>query len=473
MADRTRVSGIVAFLLILAVGAVLRFHRLGAESLWLDEAVSLEIAQESLGDIVHDTTDDVHPPLYYFALHYWMLPFGHSEAAMRSLSAVLGVLVIGAVSRLSTTLFDPVTGLVAALFVALSTFHVGLAQEARMYTLLALASVLSMESFARLVEPHALSRWAAAGYVVATTAALYTHNYGWFVVVAQGLYLAGLAIASREAYLQVWRRAFFAQAVVVLLYLPWLERFFEQVLRVRQGFWILPGSPLSLLKAFTQYAGSTELAWALLPLALLPIVFGRERRQTGLLVVWMAGLVLLPFLISRLASPIFLPKYTIAGSVAVLLLAARGVTLLPKKAVQVAAVVAVAGLSIAPLGAYYGTVHKERWRDLVAAVDSRARSGDLVLFNQSYLQTPFDYYTKRTDLVEVPFLEVRDGLTTRSIRTLVSVAAAGHDRVWLVVTTADPLSPIMLEELLARYAVVTHDQDRGVETYLLIRKNSS
>jgi mannosyltransferase len=466
------IRGIIALLLILAVGAVLRFHRLGAESLWLDEAVSLEISQESLGDIVHDTTDDVHPPLYYFALHYWMLPFGHSERAMRSLSALLGVLVIGAVYRLGARLFDPATGLVAALFVALSTFHVGLAQEARMYTLLALASVLSMETFARLVEPHAISRWAAAGYVVATTATLYTHNYGWFILVAQGLYLAGLAIASRETYVQVWRRALCAQAVVVLLYLPWLERLFEQVLRVRQGFWIPPGSPLSLLKTFIQYAGSPELAWALLPFALLPIVLGRERRQAGLLVVWMASLVLLPFLISRLSSPIFLPKYTIAGSVAVLLLAARGVTMLPKKAVQFAAVVAVAGLSIAPLGVYYGTVHKERWRDLVAAVDRAARSGDLVLFNQSYLQTPFDYYTKRTDLVEVPFLEVREGLTTRSIRTLVSVAAAGHDRVWLVVTATDPLTPIMLEELLARYVVVTREQDRGVETYLLIRKNS-
>jgi mannosyltransferase len=466
------IPGIVALLLILGVGAALRFHRLGAESLWLDEAVSLEISQEPLAGIVHDATDDVHPPLYYFALHYWMLPFGHSEPALRSLSALLGVLVIGAVYRLGTRLFDPVTGLVAAFLVALSTLHVSLAQEARMYTLLALLSVLSMESFARLAEPHAIRRWGVAQYVAATTATLYTHNYGWFILTAQGLYLAGLAIASRDTYLQVWRRTLFAQAAVVLLYLPWLERLFEQLLRVHQGFWIPPESALSLVKTFVQYAGSLELAWALLPLALLPVVLSHERRQTGLLVVWIASLVLLPFLISRVSSPIFLPKYTIAGSVAVLVLAARGVTMLPTKVLPFAAVVAVAGLAFAPLASYYGTLHKERWRDLVAGVDSRAQSGDLVLCNPAYLQTPFDYYTKRPDLVEVPFLEVRDGLTTRSIRTLVRVAAAGHDRVWLVATTADPLTPIMLEELLARYAMVTRESDRGVETDLLVRNTS-
>src|SRR5439155_18410756 len=59
----------VVTLTALAFG--LRLVRLGVPSLWHDEAISALLAERSPGEIVALTAQDVHPQLYYLALHAW------------------------------------------------------------------------------------------------------------------------------------------------------------------------------------------------------------------------------------------------------------------------------------------------------------------------------------------------------------------------------------------------------------------
>ena len=54
----------------LVIGVVLRF--VTRSPLWLDEALSVNIARLPLGDIPEALRHDGHPPLYYFLLHGWM-----------------------------------------------------------------------------------------------------------------------------------------------------------------------------------------------------------------------------------------------------------------------------------------------------------------------------------------------------------------------------------------------------------------
>src|SRR5690348_16241867 len=65
-------------------GLVLRFWT--SSHLWLDEALSVDIARLPLGDIPRALRHDGHPPLYYFLLHGWMSVFGEGDTAVRSLS---------------------------------------------------------------------------------------------------------------------------------------------------------------------------------------------------------------------------------------------------------------------------------------------------------------------------------------------------------------------------------------------------
>ena len=62
--------------------------------MWLDEALTVNIARLPLGDLRGALERDGAPPLYYVLLHVWTGVFGDSDVAARSLS---GVFALGAV----------------------------------------------------------------------------------------------------------------------------------------------------------------------------------------------------------------------------------------------------------------------------------------------------------------------------------------------------------------------------------------
>jgi len=81
-------------LFIVLAGAILRLYRLGAQSLWGDEALSALIAASSSADVLNNAFASVHPPGYYFLLHLWRFAAGETDLALRYPSAFLGVLSI-------------------------------------------------------------------------------------------------------------------------------------------------------------------------------------------------------------------------------------------------------------------------------------------------------------------------------------------------------------------------------------------
>ena len=98
---------------------------------------------------------DQHPPLYYILLHFWM-KLGDNAVTARSLSALTGALTIPAIYWLGRRLAGRDVGLLAALLLALSPFHVRFAQETRMYTLLTLNATLALLALACLLtDPRA------------------------------------------------------------------------------------------------------------------------------------------------------------------------------------------------------------------------------------------------------------------------------------------------------------------------------
>src|SRR5512139_1093756 len=90
---------------ILILAAMLRFFQLDAQSFWNDEGTSARVAERSLPLITAASIGDIHPPLYYYALHSWRGVFGESEFALRSLSATLGVILVWLIYLLGRQLF--------------------------------------------------------------------------------------------------------------------------------------------------------------------------------------------------------------------------------------------------------------------------------------------------------------------------------------------------------------------------------
>jgi 4-amino-4-deoxy-L-arabinose transferase-like glycosyltransferase len=216
---------------ILLLGASLRFYRLGAQSLWNDEGNAARLAERSLPLIAQGAAGDIHPPGYYLLLHYWRALFGQSEFALRSLSAVAGLALVLCTYLLGRQLFAGPTGLMAAFVSAISPFAIYYSQEARMYALLAVVSAASTCVAIRHLQsafrelPSSRSNWQLATYTLLTTAGLYTHYAFAFVLLAHNVVFAlwwGIAsLPSRPRWptLIAWGGA---QAVALLLYLPWL-----------------------------------------------------------------------------------------------------------------------------------------------------------------------------------------------------------------------------------------------------------
>ena len=77
---------------ILVLAVVARF--MPRSGLWLDEALSVNISTESLGDIGTRLRADGHPPLYYALLHFWTNLGGTGDWWVRALSGVISVIGI-------------------------------------------------------------------------------------------------------------------------------------------------------------------------------------------------------------------------------------------------------------------------------------------------------------------------------------------------------------------------------------------
>ncbi len=232
-----------AGLLVLIVlgGTLLRFAGLGNESIWLDEATSILIARMDLPSVVAWTAADIHPPLYYFALHFW-LGLGESEFAVRALSAMFGVWTIVIVYALARALFDSDVGLLSASLLALSPMHIWYSQEARMYPMVTAWSLLASHSLVlalrRPAEPTA-GRFAALrsrqtrywlGYLLFSVLALYTHYYALFVLLFQNLFILFWLWRHRAgSSTDLWRRWLLTELGIAFLFLPWVPVVYRQV----------------------------------------------------------------------------------------------------------------------------------------------------------------------------------------------------------------------------------------------------
>lgn len=147
-----RVLRLIAPLIVLILAAAVRFHNLGAQSLWNDEGNSLRLAQRPVGDLIEAAGRDIHPPGYYLVLKGWIDLAGDSEFSLRALSAFEGVLAVAVTIALGRVLFGRGAGVIAGLLVALSPFAVYYSQETRMYAQLGLLSAASMLLLVRWVR---------------------------------------------------------------------------------------------------------------------------------------------------------------------------------------------------------------------------------------------------------------------------------------------------------------------------------
>ena len=218
---QARRSQTATLLLVVVLSASfgLRVSRLGDKSVWWDEGLAVWSARQSPAAIARWTATDVHPPLYFWMLHFWRLGSGDSEFGLRLLSAAIGVLTVAATYRLGRVVGGARAGLLAALLVGISRFNIWWSQEMRMYALAALLAAFSLWAAIRFWDRDRLTD--VVLYVIFTTAGLYTLYLSVSVMVVANLVWLWVfwRSESRGRALLRWGAA---QMVVLALFALWL-----------------------------------------------------------------------------------------------------------------------------------------------------------------------------------------------------------------------------------------------------------
>lgn len=403
--------------IITALGAGLRLLYLGRQSFWNDEVITIHVASAPFDEILVYFLHDSSPPLYYLFLKVW-LQFARTEAAIRLLPALFGILAV----LLTYLVFRKIAGrrpaLIAALVLAVHPYHIYYSQENRYVTLLTLIGLISVWAYLRFLRRNGLTDAVLLGFCLAAMA--YTHYYAFFLIAGLALHCLVFHLRSLDRLL----KGLLASAVGFFLFLPWLAVLQMQLSRgqpAREVFgplsqlfitgmmfliggseWGLPQIPFTFISP--NQAGYMAIGLVLLiPLALLVVrgIVADFSAQTSRGILTAA--VIVPLVLVMIVSgwlPIYRPKYLVMLLPFFLGLAAWGLVELAgskRRIKQLPAALLAGFLALILIGAtvrvYFNPYYqRENWKQAAKWLDDHQREGDVLLLYNPYSASAWRHY---------------------------------------------------------------------------------
>ncbi|HEX6310924.1 MAG TPA: glycosyltransferase family 39 protein [Acidimicrobiia bacterium] len=383
-------AGVVA---ALAAGVALRLYT--RSDLWLDEALTVNVAELPLGDLEEALRHDGAPPLYYVLLHLWMEVFGSGDEAVRLLSAVFSIATLPVAWFVGRRVGGPAVAWAFVLLLASSPYAIRYATENRPYALQMLLVVSGWLLLCRALDRPSLGRLAPLAVVVGLL--LYTQYWSMYLLGVVGVCLLWRSVkAHAPADRQAARSAVVAIVAGSLTFLPWVPTFLYQAEHTGTpwGEPILPASGFAFTSIdFAGGAKHSEAFVLLVPLLLLALlaIFGRAtgghtveldlRTRPGVRLV--ASVLVVSLLIGLVASyaagTTFTGRYAAVVFPLFALVAAFGFTVFadPRLRIGALALVVVIGF----VGGVRNLVEQRTQAEESAEIiRAEARPGDVVLY---------------------------------------------------------------------------------------------
>ncbi len=422
--SRARVAAPLGIGLLLAVSILLRTRQLDV-GFWIDEGLSVGIADRPLTEIPGVLRQDGSPPLYYVLLHFWIGLMGRSEESVHGLSVLFAVLCVPVGFWAGGLLFGRRGAWVTALLAALNPFLTQYAQEGRMYALVGLLGMVSLTCWlqaftAEAPEGGGVRRAPAIGFAVSFAAMLYTHNWALFYGAASGVaWLVLLWLARGEERKRLLRTGVLVYGGVVLLYAPWVPNTLYQAAHTGAP-WARAPSLAALTTVPSRLLGeAAEIAVLLAGGAGVAALLGRREggrlTAAGRAVLALAIVALLTIVLAWVGSqisPAWANRYLAVGVAPFLLLAAAGLAYAGRLGlVGLALVAALWALDGAP-------AQKSSVRTVTQVIGPSLRPGDLVVATQPeqvsvlhyYLPEGLRYATLTGPVPDVGVTDWRDGV---------------------------------------------------------------
>lgn len=454
---------------IMALAAIVRFYDLTAAAIWGDEGSSLLLARYSLDGIWNHAAFDVHPPLYFMLLHGWIELFGDGIFAIRCLSALLGIAVVGAGVWLVDRLATRRAAIIAGVLLALLPTAVRYSQEVRMYSLLGLLLIAASLALVYWIR-RAQRRRYLVFYVLLMSAALYTHYFAVLAALSHWIYLGVIRTQRGYRFRHIQQPPWWlANLAIAGLYLPWLPKLLnlmqhmEQLKAAGDVGWEDPVSLTSLPAMIWSWliqddgANLPLLVFIAMPLALLVlagVALARDRsvsRGSVLLALYTGLPLLLVFAVSFI-TPVFIERYLTAFALGLPMLAALAIDRFYSRfrGLALAVLVSLVGVELIGVNNNATVDSNDQLDHMVSYVNQQFQPGDGIVISDMLWYLSYVYYDQTGAQVRLYTPPRADGHSTRpneyGFGTLVSTNVyldslaelTGNRRVWLVGTVDEP-----------------------------------
>jgi mannosyltransferase len=348
---------------------VLGMYQLGQPSLWIDEAATVDASSRSYVDLMNE-----HHWIYYSLMKLWIGLAGSSEFALRLPSVLAAAVACALLVPFGNRLLARPVGSIAGTLLALNPFFVQWSQQARSYTFVVVATLVTTWLFVRMRSDETRRAWVA-----------YTFCLGVFVVI-QPLSAGLMAAAHLIAAPGFRTRVVTAGVAVMLVTLPFLVGVADSDYRAGTLARHIDPTPSSVSHAVIGLSGAlgVGLVLSIASLVWLP----RERLLLG---SWAWA----PLVISVAVTPIgtvFIDRYVIVSAPAFALLVAALLVRLPRARLAVALGALAAG-TIVGLTLWYGTDGSQNWRgeDWKSATRYAMQRGGATVY-PSWAASAYEYY---------------------------------------------------------------------------------
>lgn len=403
-------------LFLVAMG--FNLYRIGDPSIWFDEALSVNRAQQSLPvllKIVSFTQPNM--ALYYLLLHFWLSfvsLFGvhATEAVVRFPSALFSALDSLILYFMARRFFGSLIAVFATAIYLLNTLQLTYAQETRSYTLQILFLSLSWYALCVLFSSD-LSRKRARNwwicFVLSSALAMYSQLFTELVLATQALAIVVLFIvpnAWRARIRQQIRPLIVSWVCIGILIAPIL---YASRVGSKTGWLPIP-HPADLYNLFLTITAQSKILLGLCVLAifmgllvallaalprgrnllkqlsLLPNDEASEKQWQRrffqllplaiLLFCWLLCPVVVSYIVSQKSTRLFSPRYLVVIVPAFVLLVALGMSVLRWRIVQVVFGLCLLLLCLRYVPHYYNGAQVEDWRTGTQWLQQHYHAGD-------------------------------------------------------------------------------------------------
>ncbi len=411
--------------------------------------------------------------LYYFVLYFWKF-FGNSEFYVRLLSVVFASTTIPVAYFTAKKLFNKYVAVTSILLLSFHVFFISNAQNARAYTMVLFFTTLSSLFFIQYVQKQ--SRKYLFFATIVNALAVYCHLYALFIIASQILSLVFTNWKSK------WKDVVLNGILLVVLILP---LFIAPSMHSGQVNWIARPDIKNLIGTYLILANDYPIIGGIELLLIGGFVITVLKKWShlritdrtwnyGFLFLWILFPIILSFIFSLIAKPLYISAYFFVCLVPFTIFIALCITKITYKWIQAGFIFLILLLSLIRLsGWYFGSKHSglvirnynEDFKGTAAFLRTHVSGTDGIIFLPSSTQDKVNFYItqqKYPALTNEITLQP-DYVTTGSFnftidRQKLALLPKQYTKIWYILETVtdnrvDTDNTIIIKSLKKNYSV--------------------